>query len=145
MCRLVVRSLLMIALADVIIGDSALLLCFSESRTRSGNSTIVHIFQDLSLFLSVFFENCGSDSQDETRWQLFLRYYATVKMRKFESLFYKINTCLQITTTCNELRAQQIFSVNISYTHFSILGVTFTFPFLLFRKAAASCCKKILN
>ena len=35
---------------------SALLLCFSESRTRSRNSTIVvPIFQNLSLFMSVFY------------------------------------------------------------------------------------------
>ena len=30
------------------------------------------------------------------------------------------------------LRAEQIFSVNIYYTYFSILGVTFTFPFLCY-------------
>ena len=42
-----------------------------------------------------------------------LRYYATFKVRKFESLFYKINTCLQKTTTCIGLHVQQIFSVNI--------------------------------
>ena len=39
-----------------------------------------------------------------------LRYYATFKVRKFEWLFYKINTCLQKTTTCIGLRAEQIFS-----------------------------------
>ena len=43
----------MTALADLLIGDSALLLYFSESRTRSRNSTIVPIFQNLSLFMSV--------------------------------------------------------------------------------------------
>ena len=48
-----VRFLLMTALADLLIGDSALLLYFSESRTRSQNSTIVPIFQNLSLFMSV--------------------------------------------------------------------------------------------
>ena len=42
-----------------------------------------------------------------------LRYYATFKVRKFESLLYKINTCLQKTITCIGLQAQQIFSVNI--------------------------------
>ena len=31
--------------ADLLIGDSALLLYYSESRTRSRNSTIVHISQ----------------------------------------------------------------------------------------------------
>ena len=42
-----------------------------------------------------------------------LRYYATFKVRKFESLFYKINTSLQKTTTCFGLRAEQMFFVNI--------------------------------
>ena len=50
-----------------------------------------------------------------------LRYYATFKVKKFESLFYKINTCLQKATTCIGLQAEQIFSVNIYYTYFSIL------------------------
>ena len=53
--RLVVRFLLMTALADLLIGDSALLLYFSESRTRSRNSTGVPIFQNLPLFVSVFY------------------------------------------------------------------------------------------
>ena len=43
----------------------------------------------------------------------YLRYYATFKVRKFESLFYRINTCLQKITTCIEMRAEQIFSVII--------------------------------
>ena len=42
-----------------------------------------------------------------------LSYYAAFKVRKFESLFYKINTCLQKTTTCIWLQVEQIFSVNI--------------------------------
>ena len=45
----------MTVLADLLIGDSALLPYFSESRTRSQNSTIVPIFQNLSLFTSVFY------------------------------------------------------------------------------------------
>ena len=64
----------MTALADLLKGDSALLLYFSESRTRSRNSTLVHIFHNLSLFMSVFYcvsrtyfrEYCGNDSQDKT-------------------------------------------------------------------------------
>ena len=59
-----------------------------------------------------------------------LRYYATFKVRKFESLFYKIIACLQKATTCNGLRAEQIFSVNMCYTCISILDVAFTVPFL---------------
>ena len=45
----------MTALADLLIGNSALLLYFSESRTRSRNSTLVPIFQNLSLFTFVFY------------------------------------------------------------------------------------------
>ena len=36
-----------------------------------------------------------------------------LKRRKFESLFYKINICLQKTTTRVGLQAEEIFSVNI--------------------------------
>ena len=43
----------------------------------------------------------------------FFGYYATLKARKFESLFYKIITYLQKTTICIGLRAEQIFSENI--------------------------------
>ena len=42
-----------------------------------------------------------------------LRYYTPFKVRKFESLFYKINTCLQKTMSCIGLQAQQIFSINL--------------------------------
>ena len=42
-----------------------------------------------------------------------LRYYATFKVRKFESLFYKINTFLQKITTCIGLQTEQILYVNI--------------------------------
>ena len=52
-------------------------------------------------------------------------------MRKIESLFYKIKTCLQKTTTCIGLQAELIFSVNIS-TYFSILGVAFAVPFVCY-------------
>ena len=65
-------------------------------------------------------------------FQFVLRYYATFKVRKFDSLFYKINTLLQKTNTCIGLRAKQIFLVNIKYTYFSILGVAFAVPFLCY-------------
>ena len=61
-----------------------------------------------------------------------LRYYATFKVRKYVSLFHKINTCLQKITTCTGLKTEQIFSVNIWYTYFSILGVAFAVPFLCY-------------
>ena len=51
-----------------------------------------------------------------------LRYYAALKVRKFESLFYKIDTCLQKTTTCIGLQAEHIFSVNVSYMYFVNFG-----------------------
>ena len=63
---------------------------------------------------------------------MFLRYYATFKVRKFGSLLHKINPCLQKTTTCIGLQAEQIFPVNIQYTYFSILGVAFAVPFLYY-------------
>ena len=47
-------------------------------------------------------------------------------MRKLESFFYKIDTCLQKTITCIGLWAEQIFSVNAQYTYFSILGTAFS-------------------
>ena len=73
-----------------------------------------------------------------------LRYYASFKVRKFESLFYKINTYLQKTTPCIRLRAEQIFSVDTKYTYFSILGVAFTVPFLCyFQKLQLLVVKKI--
>ena len=69
------KFLLMTALADIV--DSALLLYFSEPRTRSRNSTIAPIFQNLLLFMSVFyyvsliiFEYCGNDSHDKTSLQV---------------------------------------------------------------------------
>ena len=75
-----------------------------------------------------------------------LRYYATLKVRKFELLLCKINTFLQKTTTCIGLQVEQIFAVNREYTYFSILGVVFAVPFLcIFPKALASCSKKKLK
>ena len=88
----------MTAVADLLIGDSALLLYFSKSWKRSRKSTIVPIFRIccylclrftvsddffffffylfifLFYYLFFFFEYCGNDSQDKTRRQLFLRH-----------------------------------------------------------------------
>ena len=58
----------------------------------------------------------GNQKHKNTKFKYLkdLRYYATFKVRKFESLFHKINTCLQKTTTCiGGLQAEQTFSVNI--------------------------------
>ena len=71
-----------------------------------------------------------------------LRYYATFSVRKFESLFCKINTSLQKTTTCIGLQAEQIFSVNIlnKFFFFPILGVAFAILFLRFLLHCAAIC-----
>ena len=45
----------MTALADLLIGDSALLLYFSESRAKSQNFIIVPISQNMLLLISVFY------------------------------------------------------------------------------------------
>ena len=42
-----------------------------------------------------------------------LEVLATFKVRKFDLLFYKINTCLQKPITCIGLLAEQILSVSI--------------------------------
>ena len=42
-----------------------------------------------------------------------LRYFATFKVRKCESLFYKINTFLLKTTIFIELQVEQTFSANM--------------------------------
>ena len=77
-------------------------------------------------------------------WSNVLRYYATFKVRKFESSFYKINPLLQKTNTCIGLRAKQIFLVNIKYTYFAILGMAFAVPFLCyFQKLQLLVLKKI--
>ena len=78
---------------------------------------------------------------------MLLRYYATFKVRKFESLFYKINTRLQKTIACIGSDAEQIFSVNIYDIHIFFnfgCGPCGSFP-MLFPKAPVSCCKIILS
>ena len=62
----------MTALADLLISESALLLYFSESGTRSRNSTIVPFFRIcrylcLCFTIESIFGYCGDDSQDKTR------------------------------------------------------------------------------
>ena len=74
-----------------------------------------------------------------------LRYYATFKVRKFDSLFYKIDTCLQRTTTSNGLKSKQIFSVNIWCIFFNF-GRGFCDSFsMLFPQVSAFCDTKNWN
>ena len=74
----------------------------------------------------------------------FLKVLCYLQSERFEPLFYKINTCLKKTTFCIELQAEQIFSVNIWYTYFSILGMAFVVPFLsYFQKLQHLVVKKI--
>ena len=61
----------MTALADLFKVTLPLLLYFSESRTRSQNSTKILIFMNLQLSMLCFivklesiFEDCGNDSRD---------------------------------------------------------------------------------
>ena len=74
------------------------------------------------------------------------RYYVTFKVRKFEWLFYKVNTFLQKTITCIGLQAEQIFSANIWCTFFFNFVPGFSSSFsMYFPKAPASCGKNILK
>ena len=58
----------MTALAELLIGDSAVVLYFSESMTRNRNSTILPIFRICICFTAKgIFEFCGNGSQDQTR------------------------------------------------------------------------------
>ena len=78
-------------------------------------------------------------------WRLFLlRYYATFKVRKFESLFYKVNIFLQTITTCIGLEAEQILSINIWHAYFNFGRGFYGFFSMLSLKAPASCDKKII-
>ena len=70
------------------------------------------------------------------------KYYATFKVRKFESLFYKINMCLQKVKICIGLPAEQILSVNIWY--WSNFGRDFCCS-MLFQEAPPTCDKEILK
>ena len=65
---------------------------------------------------------------------------------RVESLFYKISTCLQKTTTCLGLRAEKyISSKYILYIFFNIgRGFYDSFTMLLL-KASPFCCKNFLN
>ena len=66
-------------------------------------------------------------------------------MRKCESLLYKINTCLEKTTTCIGLRTGNILNKYIKYI-FPILGVAFKVPILCyFQKLQLLVVKKNLN
>ena len=75
-----------------------------------------------------------------------LRYYAPFKVRKCESLFYKINAFLQknlpFALGCKQAN---ILSKYIVYIFFNFgRGLCGSFP-LLFPKAPASCCKETLK
>ena len=75
-----------------------------------------------------------------------LRYYATFKVRKSESLFYKMFYMLAKNYYFHWIAGRaNILSKYIIYI-FSSFGGGFcgSFP-MLFPKAPASCCKKILN
>ena len=68
-------------------------------------------------------------------------YLVTFKVRKFDSLFYKLNACLQRTTTCIGLQAEQIFSIYVFRFGRGICG-SFS---MLFPEAPATCDTEILK
>ena len=71
-------------------------------------------------------------------------YYATFKVRKLKSLFYKINTCLQINNHLHWIAGRaSILSKYIAYIFFNFgRGFCGSFSMLL-TKAPASCGKKL--
>ena len=84
--------------------------------------------EDIEIQTWIFFK-CLSTYKLNIIYKLWLAlkvYYATFKVRKFELLFHKINTCLQKTATCIGLQAEQIFC------QYRILGVVFVVPFLCY-------------
>ena len=56
----------------------------------------------------------------------------TETARQFESLFYKTDTCLQKTSICIGLQAEQIF-----FVYFSILGVALRFFFYVISRSSS--------
>ena len=87
-----------------------------KQYTHLPTSTSTSLYQMVHDMLVVIYliicDRCSSQHIGETEfksefknWESYmLRYYATFKVRKFESLFYKINACLQKTTTCMDCR-----------------------------------------
>ena len=65
------------------------------------------------------------------------RYYATFKVRKFESLFYKINIFLPHITASTGLHTEQILCINIYIHIFSMLGVVFAVSFSVISKSSS--------
>ena len=75
--------------------------------------------------------NCNKHFYPEWFRLCLLRYYAIFKVRKFESLFYKLNTSLQKSTTC--IRIADRANILSKYIYvFSILGVAFAVLFLCY-------------
>ena len=76
-----------------------------------------------------------------------LKVLCCLQSDKFESLFFKCNTCLQKTTTCIGLQAEQILSVNIQI--FNVFnfehGFCNSLSFIVFPEATASNYKKYLK
>ena len=80
--------------------------------------------------LKMFFSNVYISENTIFECSYFLRYYCIFKVRKFESLFLKVNTYLEKTSVCIGLWVEQIFLINKQYAYFSILGVAIAVPFL---------------
>ena len=75
-----------------------------------------------------------------------LRYYATFKVRKFEPLFYKINTCLQKNYHLHWIAGRATMLCQYLIYIFSILGVGFSVLSLCyFQKLQLFVVKKFWN
>ena len=66
--------LLLTAVADLLINDSALLLYFSTSGTRNRNLTVVPIYQNLSLFMLQLLEIHGLEVQHILLWHVIVKF-----------------------------------------------------------------------
>ena len=89
------------------------------------------IASELIIRINCTLQRCRVTYYDDDKRDL--KYYAALKLRKLESLFYKTGTCLQKTTTCIGLQTEQIFSVNILYAcFFAILAGAFAVLFLCY-------------
>ena len=93
---------------------SCFLIISTAGLFPSLNLTFVRTFFRCSCLVSyvsfVYFSLSGLWSFNLTKP---LRYYATFKVRKLESLFYKTNAILQKTATSTRLHAEQMFCVNL--------------------------------
>ena len=74
---------------------------------------------DTDSYRWIAYKNKGKDVYVHIHRGASLKHYATFKVRKLESFFYKINAFLQKTITCIRLQAEQILYI-IIYNFFQL-------------------------